>query len=154
MNANASLQPYLFDLQSKSKQPTSPLVPFVTGALPMELSPAYLSLQSWPGELLHLPAYLARCICWRMCTRCTLRLCCRYKLTKPAGVYAQFQQQLQQRLDLCTTAVKLLKDNSSLTPLAAAEAAYNEANSDCDPDEEQEPIVSFAQAQVSAWMEV
>lgn len=61
---------------------------------------------------------------------------------------------MQQRLDLCTNAVKLLKDNSSLTPLAAAGAAYDEAISDHDPDEDQEPIVSFVQAQVSAWMEV
>ena len=60
---------------------------------------------------------------------------------------------MQQRLHLCTTAVKLLKDNSSLTPLAAAESAYDEA-ADGDSDEEQEPIISFVQAQVSAWMEV
>lgn len=60
---------------------------------------------------------------------------------------------MQQRLHLCTTAVKLLKVNSSLTPLAAAESAYDEAV-DGDPDEEQEPIISFVQAQVSAWMEV
>ena len=129
----------------------------------MEPSPAYSLPQSWPGELLHLPAYLARCIDWWTCNKCFLCteqhatswwLCYRYKLTTPAGDYAQFQQQIQQRLDLCTTAVKLLKDNSSLTPLAAAEAAYDEAICDSDPDEEKGPIVSFVQAQVSAWMEV
>ena len=102
-----------------------------------------------------MPFLVGMCKCF-VCTvqNATLRLCCRYKLTTPAGDYAQFQQQMQQRLDLCTTAVKLLKGNSSLTPLAAAEAAYNEAITDRNQEEEQEPIVSFVQAQVSAWMEV
>ena len=60
---------------------------------------------------------------------------------------------MQQRLDLCTSAVKLLKHNSSLTPLAAAQNAYKDTISDDEPDEEQ-LILSFVEAQVSAWMEV
>ena len=79
---------------------------------------------------------------------------CRYKLITPASDYAQLQQQMQQRLDLCTGAVKALKENSSLTPLAAAESAYEEAVSDHDTDEDRQPVISFVEAQVSDWMEV
>lgn len=61
---------------------------------------------------------------------------------------------MQQRLDLCTNAVKAMKGNSSLTPLAAAEHAYEEAVSDDDTHEERQPIIGFVGAQVSEWMEV
>lgn len=61
---------------------------------------------------------------------------------------------MQQRLDLCTSAVKLLKDNSSLTPLAAAESAYQAAVGDDAANEERQPIINFVQAQMSEWMEM
>ncbi len=61
---------------------------------------------------------------------------------------------MQQRLELCAASVKLLKHNSSLTPLAAAQSAYDEAHSDEDPDEQQQAVTAFVEAQLSAWMEV
>ena len=79
---------------------------------------------------------------------------CRYKLVSPALNYAELHQQMQQRLDLCTDAVKLLRHNSSLTSLAAAESAYADASSIADASEQQELVVSFVEAQVSAWLEV
>ncbi len=61
---------------------------------------------------------------------------------------------MQQRLELCTTSVKLLKHNSSLTPLAAAQNAYEDVNNSDDSDEQQQAVVAFVEAQLSAWMEV
>ena len=61
---------------------------------------------------------------------------------------------MQQRLELCTEAVKLLKHNSSLTPLAAAQKAYDEGSNHSDPDEQQQSVTAFVGAQLSAWMEV
>ncbi len=61
---------------------------------------------------------------------------------------------MQQRLELCTTSVKLLKHNSSLTPLAAAQNAYEDVNNSDDSDEQQQAVIAFVEAQLSAWMEV
>ena len=61
---------------------------------------------------------------------------------------------MQQRLELCTTSVKLLKHNSSLTPLAAAQNAYEDVNDSDDSDEQQHAVIAFVEAQLSAWMEV
>ena len=85
---------------------------------------------------------------------CNMPLSCRYKLVTPAEDYVAIKQQMQQRLDLCSSAVKLLKHNSSLTPLAAAQNAYKDVVTDAELDEEQQPIISFVEAQVSSWMEV
>ena len=79
---------------------------------------------------------------------------CRYKLVSPSAGYTDLHQQLQQRLVLCTTAVKLLKHNSSLTPLAAAQTAYNEVSDGEHPDEQPHAVTAFVEAQLSAWMEV
>jgi len=80
--------------------------------------------------------------------------CCRYKLVSPSADYTDLHQQMQQRLELCTTSVKLLKHNSSLTPLAAAQNAYDDINNSDNPDEQQQAVIAFVEAQLSAWMEV
>lgn len=78
----------------------------------------------------------------------------RYKLVKPAEQYNSLHKQLQRLLDLCSSAVKLLKHNSSLTPLAAAKAALAEEESNSSAEEQWPGQVAFVEAQLSAWMEV
>ena len=80
--------------------------------------------------------------------------CCRYKLVSPSAHYTSLHQQMQQRLELCTTSVKLLKHNSSLTPLAAAQNAYDDINNSNGSDEQQQAVIAFVEAQLLAWMEV
>ncbi|DBB03841.1 TPA: hypothetical protein ACH3X1_012936 [Trebouxia sp. C0004] len=76
-----------------------------------------------------------------------------YKLVSPSAHYTDLHQQMQQKLELCTTSVQLLKHNSSLTPLAAAQNAYDDMNKSDDSDEQQHAVIAFVEAQLSAWME-
>lgn len=73
---------------------------------------------------------------------------------KPAEQYASLYEQLQRLLDLCSSAVKLLKQNSSLTPLLAAKAALAGKASDSSAEEQWPGQIAFVEAQLSAWMEV
>lgn len=75
-------------------------------------------------------------------------------MLKPAEQYTSLHEQLQRLLDLCSSAVKLLKHNSSLTPLAAAKAALAEEDSNNRAEEQWPGQIAFVEAQLSAWMEV
>ena len=82
------------------------------------------------------------------------KLPCRYKLGTPSTAYTDLHQQLRQRLELCHASVKLMKDNSSLTPVAAAQNAFDTAHAEESSDDEQKVVTAFVEAHLSAWMEV